>query len=92
MNYAGPGIYRHYKGGEYEVLGLGFGEAGKEEGKLPHNRQHQTVVYRPLSPGSILEGTDVTFWLRDLEDFDGTVPTGPGLPNERRFEKIGELS
>jgi hypothetical protein len=26
MSYQGPGVYQHYKGGNYEVLGLGVRE------------------------------------------------------------------
>jgi hypothetical protein len=76
-NYQGPGRYRHYKGGEYEVLGLALHES----------ELYRLVIYRPLTPGSMLEGTPATFWARPEDDFNGTVPR-VGMPSERRFEKI----
>lgn len=63
-NYAGPGRYRHYKGGEYEVLGLALHES----------MLYRLVVYRPLTPGSKLDGTPVLFWARPLDDFNAQVP------------------
>jgi hypothetical protein len=81
MNYEGPGIYQHYKGGIYDVLGLGVRE---ETVIKPHDRpvdeEHQNptivVIYKPLTPGSMLgrgEFHGVDFWERTLEDFDAQV-------------------
>src|SRR5689334_7701166 len=96
MSYEGPGRYRHYKGGEYEVLGLAL----REESKGTDNEVTE-VVYRPLTLGSILEGREEVFWTRVLEDFNEQrvrVPFGqgsaPGADGEsvntyvKRFEKI----
>lgn len=87
--YHGPGQYLHYKGGRYEVQGLAFHERSKEGGFEPTDPDHQLVVYRPLSPGSLLEGTAVTFWLRPLADFNAEVDREHGkVP---RFIKLGEV-
>jgi hypothetical protein len=67
-NYVGPGRYRHYKGGEYEVLGLAMHES----------MLYRLVIYRPLTAGSKLDGTPVTFWARPLDDFNEQVPQ-PGV-------------
>lgn len=73
VSYVGPGRYRHYKGGEYDVVGLGFNERSKEVDFSPEDPVHQVVVYRPLTPGSLLDDTTVTFWLRPRRDFDAMV-------------------
>jgi hypothetical protein len=76
-NYQGPGRYRHYKGGEYEVLGLGLKEDTlRKPGQPEHDGagpEIVCVVYRPLSPGSLLEGRAEDFWLRELADFNKLV-------------------
>lgn len=87
-NYSGPGRYLHYKGGEYLVLGLAFHERSKEVGFEPSDPDHQDVVYRPLTPGSLLEGTDVTFWLRPRRDFDAWVEREHGYVP--RFVRTGD--
>lgn len=90
--YDGPGRYRHFKGDEYEVLGVGLTEDAGEP----------AVIYRPLfAQGQrllMLAGAD--FWTRPLEDFDATVlrtadrPAGPGAQDVARtafmprFEKL----
>jgi hypothetical protein len=91
MPYDGPGIYEHYKGGRYEVVGLGFAERVKESGDGPHEEIHQQVVYRPLSEGSLLADTPVTFWLRGLKDFDAMVTVAPDLRPTQvpRFKRVG---
>jgi hypothetical protein len=103
LNYEGSGIYRHYKGGEYEVLGLAVREEtlsklGEGIGGVVCDPEFDyrvvqktpegvtVVVYRPLTPGSLLEKRDETMWTRELSDFnervdDGTVP---------RFERISD--
>lgn len=73
------GTYRHWKGPQYLVLGLG------------HDANHEartTVVYLPLYP---VDGPP--FAVRTLEDFLGwvdpttgaSVPDGQGVP---RFAKV----
>ena len=69
MPYDGPGRYRHYKGEEYEVLGLALREETKHAITTPITE----VVYRPLTPGSILEQRDEVFWTRILDDFNANV-------------------
>ena len=71
--YTGPGVYEHYKGGRYRVLGLGMREATKES-----LEQDIFVAYEPLTPGSILEGTDCRFWLRQIDNFNDSVDIPQG--------------
>lgn len=82
-NYEGPGIYRHYKGGRYEVLGLGVHEHAKEHQPTfdANGYDHQYVIYRPLT-GSFLDGKMADFWMRKLSDFDEFVDEKP------RFVKL----
>lgn len=83
--YSGPGRYRHYKGGEYEVLGLAVREESKEAGWVTE------VVYRPLTPGSLLDDREEAFWTRVLDDFNAEVRgvgpecVGAVIP---RFERV----
>lgn len=89
-NYQGPGKYRHYKGGEYEVIGLAVHEWAKEHEPTfdPNGENNCYVVYRPLSDGSLL-GTDTLaqMWLRQLSDFNHLIMLDYNnyVP---RFEKI----
>lgn len=47
----------------------------------------QCVVYRPFSAGSILEGREETFWLRERSDFDATVfVNGVQRPRFRKMD------
>lgn len=57
-----PGIYTHYKGKEYEVLGIGYEE----------ETMHKVVIYKALYPISELGGDNVLF-TRPLENFCETV-------------------
>lgn len=79
MNYKGPGIYRHYKGGFYRVLGLAVREEtiGTEE-------EISEVVYWPLKRYERKEA----FVTRQLEDFNDNaiLVDGPVVP---RFQKLG---
>lgn len=76
MPYQGPGIYQHYKGPYYQVLGLGVHEYHKDNarGFDPNNPLLQHAIYRPMTPGSLLDGSESDFWIRHREDFDGHVP------------------
>lgn len=76
----GPGIYRHYKGGLYEVLGLGL----REDSIIKPHDEHSEgfkkdaigvtyVIYRPISEGSMLESRQEEYWLRELSDFNADV-------------------
>jgi hypothetical protein len=81
MAYTGPGKYRHYKGGEYEAIGLALHES----------ELYQLVIYRPLTPGSKLEGSydkplPVHFWARPLSDFNAVVDIHGGPID--RFSRI----
>jgi hypothetical protein len=80
--YQGPGRYRHYKGGEYEVLGLALQEDTVDKTVVPF-REGQPgaklapeivfVIYHPLTPGSLLERRAEDFWARELGDFNAMV-------------------
>jgi hypothetical protein len=66
--YQGPGVYVHYKGGHYVVLGLALREESKEAGEWLTE-----VVYSPMTKGSLLEERDETMWTRLLTDFNAEV-------------------
>lgn len=102
MNYSGPGIYRHYKGGLYEVLGLGLKEdTVQKPGQDPPYtdaarktvapKEVVCVVYRPVpyhAKESLLDSREEDFWLRELEDFNATIlPQGVGHPGGPRFRR-----
>ncbi len=58
------GTYRHFKGGEYEVLGVGYHSESVEK----------MVVYQSLyDNGDFPKGT---VWIRPLELFVGTNSEG----------------
>jgi hypothetical protein len=81
MSYQGAGIYKHYKGGFYAVLGLSVDEETKPEpepasegGDENWDGVQTRVVYVPLSSGSLLPGPlGQMMWTRKLEDFNATV-------------------
>jgi hypothetical protein len=51
------GMYRHYKGGEYEVLGIAL-----------HSETHEELIlYRPVRTSK--EGPKASFWVRPKEMF-----------------------
>jgi hypothetical protein len=77
--YTGPGRYRHYKGGVYEVLGIGVHEHAKENqpGFDPNLIDQHYVVYRPLTSGGLLDGTPTDFWIRGRKNFDSEVDGAP---------------
>lgn len=82
-NYEGPGLYRHYKGGEYEVLGLSIDES---------TLSSVEVVYRPVDHSDLgkiagWESDSVELWRRPLDDFNELVMLNHNLA-VRRFEKI----
>jgi hypothetical protein len=68
-----PGIYQHYKGGRYLVLGVGQHEATGEK----------LVIYQPLYKH---EGPEL--WVRDLAVFQETVTVeGKEVPRFRFLEE-----
>jgi hypothetical protein len=67
-----PGRYRHYKGGEYDVLGVALLEATLE----PH------VIYRPVH-GWPDDVPAADAWLRPLLEFTETLADG-----QLRFRRI----
>lgn len=76
-SYRGPGRYRHYKGPEYEVLGLALHES----------ELYRLVIYRPLTGGSKLDGSPLDWWARPVDNFNAYVEyDGERRP---RFERIG---
>jgi hypothetical protein len=67
-----PGVYEHFKGGRYAVLGAG---KHSETGDF-------FVVYQPLYP------SDVKLWVRPLEMFTSTVLIeGKEVPRFRKVEE-----
>ena len=71
-----PGRYRHYKGGEYEVIGVARHSETDE----------RLVVYRPLYNDSVLAKSEL--WVRPLAMFTETVThNDEAVP---RFAYIGE--
>lgn len=75
-SYEGPGRYRHYKGGEYEVVGLAIREATLDKSNVRPGEKlvgDIDVIYRPMSPGSLLSGSEIRFWSRPLDDFNAMV-------------------
>lgn len=93
-NYRGPGLYRHYKGDEYRVLGRGLSEETvRKPGQPEHDDagpEEVRVIYEPLSPGSLLEKRDEDFWTREFSVFNEQVRVRRGLDWVwvPRFEKI----
>lgn len=56
--YEGPGIYEHYKGNKYEVIGTGLYKR--------NINGVQQIIYKPL-------GINIDYFIRSIEDFDGMV-------------------
>ena len=52
---------RHFKGGEYEIVGVGRHSETDE----------RLVVYRPLATSALAK--DESFWIRPISLFTGTV-------------------
>lgn len=52
-----PGVYEHYKGNRYQVIGV-----GKDT-----ETETDVVIYRPLYE------SDVLYWVRPYAMFEGTV-------------------
>lgn len=71
-----PGIYRHYKGGHYAVIGLGMHHESREPYVIYVSLAKGTVNLRPLHP---LE------W--DLDGFFSSVTVAG--QTMKRFEYVG---
>jgi hypothetical protein len=69
-----PGKYRHFKGGEYEVLGVARHSETDE----------QLVVYRSL------QGDSASLWVRPLTMFTEKVTLGSRLVQRFEFMGTGE--
>lgn len=67
-------IYRHYKGGLYQIIDNAFEEHTKR----------RVVVYRQLTPNQYYPSG--TVWTRPLEEFSGLVDDDKGA--KQRFEWI----
>jgi hypothetical protein len=66
--YEGPGVYKHYKGNEYTVLGLGLEEATLKP----------VVIYTSQTMTAAQAGILARFWTRPLADFNAEVETYDG--------------
>jgi hypothetical protein len=66
--YQGIGLYEHYKGDKYFVIGLALREESKDLGEWLTE-----VIYAPMAEGSLLEQRPETFWTRLLTDFNKKV-------------------
>lgn len=70
-----PGIYRHFKGGEYEVIGVGHHSESLES----------LVIYKSLHETQ--DFPKGTIWVRPLELFTGTATVdGKEIPRFTRHE------
>lgn len=63
MNNITAGVYEHYKGRRYRVLGIGKDTETESE----------VVIYQPLYQ------SDVAYWVRPLVMFAGTVEVDGGI-------------
>ena len=74
--YVGPGFYRHYKGGDYYVLGLATHSETEEEMVIYQKSQEDSVLYvRPR---------------RSFDEILIFSDTEQGLTTVHRFVKIKE--
>lgn len=74
------GLYKHYKGKQYNVIGVG---------RSTDNPMKQFVVYEQLYDNKI-ENTDIdlpkgSLWIRELYEFNGYVDKTDTI---KRFTKI----
>lgn len=66
------GIYEHYKGKRYEVIGIG----------ISSEDETAYVIYKPLYE------TDVPFWIRPYEMFSETVEVnGNVIPRFKKIDE-----
>ena len=80
MPFDGPGVYRHYKGGQYRVMGLATHTETKEV----------MVVYAPdKGTGGLVRSGEV--FVRPLDNFNQGVGgvAGTGIDAAPRFVRIG---
>lgn len=86
--YEGPGIYRHYKGGYYRVLGV-----ARHEGT-----HHKFVIYHSYSVEHDLDRwmENVDYVARPLNKLDGfnafNFPVNRAETEEPRFVKVKGMS
>jgi hypothetical protein len=67
-----PGIYRHYKGNKYEVIGMGKHTETEED----------VVVYRPVYK------SEIAYWIRPYEMFISDVMIdGVAYPRFSRIDE-----
>ena len=67
-----PGIYEHYKGGRYEVIGIGLTESEKP-----------VVIYKALYQNELSE-----LWTRTLETFEEIIEVdGKTMPRFIRISE-----
>ena len=72
-----PGRYRHYKGNDYEVVGM-----------ARHSETHDMmVVYRPLYAAQAAQGAEEALWVRPAAMFaEIVVIDGKTMPRFARIE------
>lgn len=79
------GLYKHYKGGLYEVLG---------EARFSEDPHQQFVIYKSLAEATLQpEGTLLpagSLWARPKDMFAETFINNEGVV-EKRFQKIADI-
>jgi hypothetical protein len=84
FSYQGPGMYRHYKGDEYEVLGLSVPEKSESTNFF----DQVEVIYRHDS-GSHCDGHLIDLLRRSVDDFNAWVlDEATRTVKIRRFTKL----
>ena len=80
MNYEGPGIYAHYKGGYYRVLGVSKHESTGVKTVIYHSYNIEHDLDRWM------DGVD--FVARPFNRTDGKDPFNSMVGNVRRFARV----
>ena len=70
--YPSPGLYRHYKGGEYEVLEVAIHSETEEE----------LVIYRPLYGERRLWARPLGMFIESVQLESGEVPRFQAIADE----------
>ena len=81
MNQITPGVYKHYKGNLYEVIGVA---------RSSEDIHTQLVIYKQLYESKALDGTSLpkgTLWARPKEMFLETITMNDGT-KMARFTRV----